>query len=116
MSYLLSGGLEMVAPWVPQGHIDHPLVKIEQVPSIQMDFGWLVNDTFDDIDCDIFGEYGFRLGIRLCVAEDTSATGSFRAGMFVNAIRMLQVSLSVVMARMEASATERSPGIFEYHI
>ena len=91
MSYLLSGGLEMVAPWVPQGHIDHPLVKIEQVPSIQMDFGWLVNDTFDDIDCDIFGEYGFRLGIRLCVAEDTSATGSFRAGMFVNAIRMKSV-------------------------
>ncbi|KUJ06535.1 uncharacterized protein LY89DRAFT_603023 [Mollisia scopiformis] len=83
MSYLLSGGLEMVAPWVPEGYSDYPMVKIEDVPSIQLDFEWPVSDIFDDADCDVFGEDGYTIGIRLCIVEDTTAVGSFRAGLFV---------------------------------
>ncbi|KAJ4407286.1 hypothetical protein N0V82_009955 [Gnomoniopsis sp. IMI 355080] len=38
MSYLLSGGLEMVAPWVPELDPDFPMVKIDNVQAVQMDF------------------------------------------------------------------------------
>jgi hypothetical protein len=81
MSYLLSGGLMMVAPWTSKEYTGYPLVRIKKVPSVQLDFAWpLGNDIFDDSDCDIFGEYGTPIGIRVCVAQDTATEGSLRAG------------------------------------
>ncbi|KAJ9144673.1 hypothetical protein NKR23_g5763 [Pleurostoma richardsiae] len=82
-SYLLSGGLEMVAPWVPQGYDGYGMVKIDHAPSIQIDFSRPMTDTFEEEDCSLFGQTGSRIGIRLCVAQDQSASGSLRAGLFV---------------------------------
>ncbi|KAJ4386439.1 hypothetical protein N0V93_009335 [Gnomoniopsis smithogilvyi] len=38
MSYLFSGGLEMVTPWIPKQDTDYPMVKIDNVQAVQMDF------------------------------------------------------------------------------
>lgn len=81
-SYILSGGLEMVIPWVPQGYDDHSMVKVKNVPSIQFDFTGPTMDSFSDSDCDIFGETGIDIGIRLCLAQAPYDLGSIRAGMF----------------------------------
>ncbi|KAI1767922.1 hypothetical protein GGR53DRAFT_480172 [Hypoxylon sp. FL1150] len=82
-SYLLSGGLEMVAPWVPEGHIDYPMIKIDPVASLQMDFTQYASDEFEEVDCDIYGETGFTIGIRLCLVHEPTLPGSLRAGLFV---------------------------------
>lgn len=82
MSYLLSGGLEMVAPWTPLTTEDYPIIKIDNVTSIQLDFAeGIRSDIFSDTDCDVFGEVGFAIGIRLCVAEDPSNIGLLNAGL-----------------------------------
>ncbi|TGJ81959.1 hypothetical protein E0Z10_g6802 [Xylaria hypoxylon] len=83
MSYLLSGGLEYVAPWVPQGNNDHDLVRIDKVPSLQLDFESSSNSTFLETECETFGEFGFRIGIRLCIAESRTSRELIRAGLFV---------------------------------
>ncbi|KAK5627505.1 hypothetical protein RRF57_003220 [Xylaria bambusicola] len=79
MSYLLSGGLEYVAPWVPQGHTDHELVKINKVPSIQLDFEISSNSSFSESECETFGEHGITIGIRLCVTESQTSNALIRA-------------------------------------
>lgn len=80
MSYILSGGLEMVVPWVPQANPDHSMVMVKRVPSIQADFTGPVEDTFDPADCDVFGKSGVLIGIRLCLAPVPFNPGSIRAG------------------------------------
>lgn len=80
MSYILSGGLEMVVPWVPQVHTDHSMVMVKRVPSIKVDFTGPVMDTFEDSECDVFGESGVMIGIRLCLSPVLSDPGSIRAG------------------------------------
>lgn len=84
MSYILSGGLEMVVPWVPQLHHDHSLVMVKRVPSIKADFTGPVRDFFDESECDIFGEAGVAIGIRLCLAPEPSNPASIRAGMLLS--------------------------------
>lgn len=82
-SYLLSGGLEEVTPWVPQDHNEYPLVKIDRAAALQLDFTATANDSFQSADCEIFGETGFAIGIRLCVVEVESIDpypGTLRAG------------------------------------
>ena len=81
-SYLLSGGLSMVAPWVERGHPDYPLVKIRKTPSIQVDFSGPTDDSFSASDCDLFGQTDSLLGIRLCVTELSSGSGLLRAGRY----------------------------------
>lgn len=81
MSYILSGGLEMVVPWVPEIHADHSMIMVGHVPSIQVDFTGPVMDVFEDADCDVFGESQVTIGIRLCLAPVKSNPGSIRAGM-----------------------------------
>ena len=68
MSYILSGGLEMVIPWVPQGYDDHSMVMVKNVPSIQADFTGPTMDRFNDSDCDVFGQSRVAIGIQLCLA------------------------------------------------
>lgn len=79
-SYIFWGGLEYVVPWVPQVSPDHLMVMVKHVPSIQAHLMGPVEDTFDAADCDIFGEPGVRIGIRLCLAPVQLNPGSFRAG------------------------------------
>lgn len=80
-SYILSGGLEMVIPWVPQGYDDHSMVMVKNVTSIQTDFTGPTADRFNDSDCDVFGESRVMIGIRLCLAQTSSDPGTIRAGM-----------------------------------
>lgn len=80
MSYILSGGLEMVVPWVPQASPDHSMVMVKRVPSIQVDFTGPVGDTFDAADCDVFGQSGMFIGIRLCLEQVRLNPASIRAG------------------------------------
>lgn len=79
-SYIFSGGLEYVVPWVPQVNPDHSMVMVKHVPSIQVDLTGPVEDAFDPADCDVFGESGVFIGIRLCLAPVQLNPGSFRAG------------------------------------
>ncbi|KAJ8128335.1 hypothetical protein O1611_g5298 [Lasiodiplodia mahajangana] len=83
ISYLLSGGLEYVAPWVPQGNDDHDLIKIGKVPSVQLDFETGPSSEFLETECETFGEFGFTIGIRLCIAESQTSHRLLRAGLFV---------------------------------
>ncbi|KAF4967229.1 hypothetical protein FSARC_5208 [Fusarium sarcochroum] len=80
ISYLLSGGLSMVAPWIPVGHEGYPMVKIDNVTSIQLDFTERVDAGFKDTDCNMFGQKGTIIGVRLCVAQGATGPGSLRAG------------------------------------
>lgn len=80
VSYLLSGGLEMVAPWQNSEHAGYPMVKIENAPSMQFDFSGPVDSAFSESDCDVFGQQGFAIGIKMCVARDAGTEGSLRAG------------------------------------
>ncbi|KAI0202467.1 hypothetical protein F4808DRAFT_449802 [Astrocystis sublimbata] len=82
-SYLLSGGLEYVAPWVPAGNDSHGLVRIDMVPSLQLDFETPSSAKFLDEDCENFGDEGILIGIRLCLAQTHSPLNLIRAGLFV---------------------------------
>ncbi|ETS80633.1 hypothetical protein PFICI_08162 [Pestalotiopsis fici W106-1] len=83
-SYLFSGGLEMVVPWVPQSYKEHSLVKVEKTPSIQVDFSSPIQDdpVFQDSDCDVFGQTGIAIGIRLCLDESPQKEGWIRAALY----------------------------------
>lgn len=78
-SYLLTGGLEMVTPWAPDGYDNHPMVKISNATSIQVDFEEMVQEAFSELDCDVFGQDGTPIGIRVCVKEAVTP-GSLAAG------------------------------------
>lgn len=81
-SYLLSGGLIMTTPWPPTDYTSFPVITLRRVPAIQIDFvRGIHNDTFHDAeDCTVFGEEGFLIGIKFCLARSQSATGSLFAG------------------------------------
>lgn len=73
MSYLFTGGLEMVAPWIPERDPDFPMVKIDNAPAVQLDFsGTFEVDTrsFDDNDCDVYGDSETIIGIKVCVEQE----------------------------------------------
>lgn len=81
--YLMSGGLMMTTPWPPTDHADYPVVVLENAPSVQIDFvKGIHNDTFvDSDDCLVFGQDGFLIGFKFCLAKSQSAIGSLIAGM-----------------------------------
>ncbi|KAI0872377.1 hypothetical protein GGS24DRAFT_18477 [Hypoxylon argillaceum] len=79
-SYLLSGGLLMTTPWMPLGYTNYPLVKIDNAPSIQMEFQQTPL-VFDSSDCSVFGGPGVQIGIQLCLADKSE--GTLLAGIFV---------------------------------
>lgn len=81
VSYLITGGLEMLTPWLPEGFSDYRMARVSRAPSIQIDLEEMSNSTFLDSDCDIFGETGFIFGMRLCIAEEELSPGDIRAGM-----------------------------------
>lgn len=79
-SYILSGGLEMVIPWVPQGYDDHSMVMVKNAPSIQVDFTGPTMERFNESDCDVFGETRVAIGIRLCLSQTPSNPETIRTG------------------------------------
>ncbi len=84
-SYLLSGGLVMTTPWVPMGYGDHPMVKVDDVPSIQLDFdrAAAAAASFADADCSVYGSPDTTIGVRLCLRTAGSSPGRLLAGLFV---------------------------------
>ncbi len=70
----------MAGPWIPSGYPDHSLVRLRDVPSVLMEFSGPVDSNFDDADCDVFGQAGFAIGIRVCVVAHPSPAGAIRAG------------------------------------
>lgn len=81
MSYLFTGGLEMVAPWVPSEHTDYPMIKVDNAPAVQMDFSDVLQvdqEPFEDSDCDIYGDSATTIGIKLCVTAESA--GTLRSG------------------------------------
>lgn len=80
VSYLLSGGLSMVAPWQDHGLPEYPMVKVNGAPSMQFDFSGPIQTEFPDGDCDVFGQHGFAIGIRVCVSKDQNVPGGLSAG------------------------------------
>lgn len=80
-SYIISGGLSLVSPWTPAGNLDHPLVRIRDVPTMQAEFqGRSGPKSFSDGDCLIFGSERSRIAAELCL----SAVGeSMHVGLFM---------------------------------
>lgn len=81
MSYLFTGGLEMVAPWVPSEHTDYPMIKVDHAPAVQMDFQGVLDvdeEPFAEADCDVYGDSETTIGIQLCLEEESA--GTLRAG------------------------------------
>lgn len=72
----------MATPWIPNGYDAYPLVNIDKLPAIQVQFKRTMNDTesFLDGDCTVFGRTGFVIGIKMCVAKSKSLPGSMIAG------------------------------------
>lgn len=90
MSYLFTGGLSMVAPWVPSKHVDYPMIKVDDAPAVQMDFSGVLEvdmEPFQEENCDVFGDDETIIGIKLCVEEERlgagTETGVLRAGLFL---------------------------------
>jgi len=81
-SYLISGGLTMVIPWIPQRDPQYTMVKVKSAPSIRADFSGLIKEelSFEDSDCDLFGQEGVLIGIRLCLKMNSAEPGMMKAG------------------------------------
>jgi hypothetical protein len=77
-SYLLSGGIWSMAPWIPGNHSTYPLVRLNDVPAIQIDFrGNHGPRDFKDDDCQLFGSPKDLIGAELCVREEGSNGGIY---------------------------------------
>lgn len=80
-SYLLSGGVLMTTPWIPTGYSMHPVVKIDSVPAVQLDFEKELDEqAFSDTDCITYGADGVLIAIRMCLQTHESRPGSLIAG------------------------------------
>jgi len=78
-SYIVSGGLGMVAPWTPLGNPDHQLVRIPEVPAIQVEFqGRSGEKTFNSDECVLFGSNDTLIAAELCLS--VTSNGSLHAG------------------------------------
>ncbi|KAK1836854.1 hypothetical protein QBC39DRAFT_429866 [Podospora conica] len=80
-SYIISGGLSMVAPWTPDGNPDHPLVRIRDVPTIQAEFeGRSGPKSFSNRDCLLLGSERSHISAELCLSD---VSGSMHVGLFL---------------------------------
>lgn len=84
-SYLLTGGVFLATPWMPTGYDAYPLVNIDRIQAIQLEFkGWMSEeDGFRNEDCDIYGSKGFLIGIKMCIANSKTYPGSIIAGTYL---------------------------------
>lgn len=81
-SYLLSGGLIMTTPWPPTNYTAYPVISLQSIPATHIDFvRGIHNDTFNDAeDCEVFGDAGFLIAMKFCLARSVSSPGSLIAG------------------------------------
>ena len=73
-SYLLSGGVWETAPWMPSGYEDHPIVRIDNVPAVQVDFQGKhgPKDFNTTTDCQLLGSGEDLIAAEVCVRETQS--------------------------------------------
>jgi hypothetical protein len=71
----------MTTPWAPTGFDDYPLVNIDKVPAVQVQFR-RGNGTseFASEDCNVYGAQPFLIGIKVCVKTSDVHKGSLEAG------------------------------------
>lgn len=81
-SYLLSGGIAMATPWPPRSELDYPFLRLENVPSIQIEFQKPHETDFADKECDLFQGPGGQT-IAFCVADVQVGAGTWKAGLFL---------------------------------
>lgn len=90
-SYLVTGGLESVTPWITpsQYYSEFTMARLDRVPSIQVDVSTLVPEKagFADENCEIFGKYGIIIGLKLCITADPTSQGSLRTGNYLPMIQ-----------------------------
>jgi hypothetical protein len=71
----------MTTPWVPKGYATHPVVRIDAVPGIQLDFEKGPNGhEFADADCDTYGAPGILIGVQMCVKAHENIPRALVAG------------------------------------
>jgi hypothetical protein len=63
---------------------DYQLVKVDHTPSVQLDVTQSFNKTFKEEDCDVFGEEGMLIGVKLCISTDESRRDLLRSGRSTN--------------------------------
>ncbi|KAK5468091.1 hypothetical protein LTS15_001064 [Exophiala xenobiotica] len=80
-SYLLPGGLAIATPWPPTNYTQEPVIVIHSAMSTQIQFkeGLPLGDTFQEDDCNVFGDNQTIIGIRFCAARSKVEAGSFLA-------------------------------------
>jgi hypothetical protein len=79
-SYLLTGGLLMTTPWTPEAFPTYPLVKIQSVPAVQLEFKNSPESIFASNDCLIYGSENILIGIRMCLKANNTEPSSLTAG------------------------------------
>jgi hypothetical protein len=63
VTFLLTDGLEMVAPWTHLSTEDYPMIKIDNATAMQLDFTeGISSEIFSGWDCDVTGEAGYNIG------------------------------------------------------
>jgi hypothetical protein len=83
-AYLLSGGVTLTTPWIPQGFDSYPLVNVDNAPASQVQFerGMAKTDGFSDENCSLYGGTGnIKLGMKVCINKSKASEGSYVAGM-----------------------------------
>ncbi|KAK4445350.1 hypothetical protein QBC34DRAFT_441760 [Podospora aff. communis PSN243] len=86
-SYLLSGGTLLMEPTIPPGYESYPLIKVPNVPTVQLDFtpplAPELTHTFPPSDCDIFDHPTALIAIRLCITPSPSHPNHLNAALFI---------------------------------
>lgn len=81
LSYILSGGIYMTAAWQPLGYKEYPMMKVPQLPVMQLDFDNLPSGSnYTDVECDVFGNNSTRIGARLCLSRSAQHPDTIEAG------------------------------------
>jgi hypothetical protein len=82
-AYLLTGGVILTTPFIPEGYDKYPLVNIDNAPATQVQFerGMAKADGFQDENCSVYGGSGnITLGMKVCINKSKAAEGSYVAG------------------------------------
>ncbi|KAL3481487.1 hypothetical protein BJX99DRAFT_253411 [Aspergillus californicus] len=83
-SYLLPGGVIGATPWPPTNYSSAPVIRMNDVPTVQLDFSPGLNGhLFSKDECTLYGSNDTYVGIRFCLADSRAYNGSFAAGLFV---------------------------------
>ncbi|KAK3995014.1 hypothetical protein QBC44DRAFT_390303 [Cladorrhinum sp. PSN332] len=83
-SYILTGGISLTTPWVPQFASSNDLIKLSNVPSIQLEFDSREEHyEFLEADCSKYGADNILIGMMLCIRHDDEYPSSLVAGLFI---------------------------------